>query len=143
MNLSIELEGWLWGNRWWMAKQLQCFLFLWTFKPSLIDNLTSDSYYYINKCLDICFASHGEQIEEIVGKHGLVVISRVGSNPESFIYESDVLTKYIVSLYQLCQFQWYKYFSLEGNFSLIIALTKEKMCICFVVIELFTIDFRN
>lgn len=75
------------------------------FKPSLIDNLTSDSYYYINKCVDICFASHGEQIEEIVGKHGLVVISRVGSNPESFIYESDVLTKYIVSLYQLCQFQ--------------------------------------
>ncbi|PFX29796.1 nicotinamide/nicotinic acid mononucleotide adenylyltransferase 1-like [Stylophora pistillata] len=35
-----------------------------------------------------------EDIEEIVGKHGLVVISRVGSNPESFIYESDVLTKY-------------------------------------------------
>ena len=37
------------------------------------------------------------QIEKIVGKHGLVVISRVGSNPESFIYESDVLTKYKVS----------------------------------------------
>jgi len=35
-----------------------------------------------------------EDIEKIVGKHGLVVISRVGSNPESFIYESDVLTKY-------------------------------------------------
>lgn len=35
-----------------------------------------------------------EDIEQIVGKHGLVVISRVGSNPESFIYESDVLTKY-------------------------------------------------
>ena len=37
------------------------------------------------------------QIEKIVGKHGLVVISRVGSNPESFIYESDVLTKHKVS----------------------------------------------
>ncbi|KAL9983528.1 hypothetical protein ACROYT_G005714 [Oculina patagonica] len=36
-----------------------------------------------------------KDIEKFVGKdHGLVVISRVGSNPESFIYESDVLTKY-------------------------------------------------
>nr|XP_058959310.1 nicotinamide/nicotinic acid mononucleotide adenylyltransferase 1-like [Pocillopora verrucosa] len=40
-----------------------------------------------------------EDIEEIVGKHGLVVISRVGSNPESFIYESDVLTKYINNIH--------------------------------------------
>ena len=38
-----------------------------------------------------------QQIEKIVGKHGLVVISRAGSNPESFIYESDVLTKFKVS----------------------------------------------
>ena len=43
-------------------------------------------------------ASYGQQIEQIVGKHGLVVISREGSNPESFIYESDVLTKYKVSV---------------------------------------------
>ncbi|CAH3185302.1 unnamed protein product [Porites evermanni] len=35
-----------------------------------------------------------KSIEKIVGKHGLVVISRAGSNPESFIYESDVLTKF-------------------------------------------------
>lgn len=35
-----------------------------------------------------------EDIEDIIGNFGLVVISRVGSNPESFIYESDVLTKY-------------------------------------------------
>ncbi|XP_058959385.2 nicotinamide/nicotinic acid mononucleotide adenylyltransferase 1-like isoform X3 [Pocillopora verrucosa] len=40
-----------------------------------------------------------EDIEEIVGKHGLVVISRVGFNPESFIYESDVLTKYINNIH--------------------------------------------
>ena len=24
---SCELEGWLWADWWWMAKQLQCFLF--------------------------------------------------------------------------------------------------------------------
>ncbi|XP_067036962.1 nicotinamide/nicotinic acid mononucleotide adenylyltransferase 1-like isoform X1 [Acropora muricata] len=35
-----------------------------------------------------------EDIEQIVGQYGLVVISRAGSNPESFIYESDVLTKF-------------------------------------------------
>ncbi|XP_076055514.1 nicotinamide mononucleotide adenylyltransferase [Oratosquilla oratoria] len=35
-----------------------------------------------------------EDIEAIVGKFGLVVITREGSNPYKFIYESDVLTKY-------------------------------------------------
>ncbi|EDW67764.1 nicotinamide/nicotinic acid mononucleotide adenylyltransferase 3 isoform X1 [Drosophila virilis] len=35
-----------------------------------------------------------EDIEEIVANHGLVVISRCGSNPEKFIFESDILTKY-------------------------------------------------
>ncbi|CAI9732611.1 nicotinamide/nicotinic acid mononucleotide adenylyltransferase 1-like isoform X1 [Octopus vulgaris] len=35
-----------------------------------------------------------EHIEEIVGKYGLVCISRAGSDPYKFIYESDVLTKY-------------------------------------------------
>ncbi|XP_034115418.1 nicotinamide/nicotinic acid mononucleotide adenylyltransferase 3 isoform X1 [Drosophila albomicans] len=35
-----------------------------------------------------------EDIEEIVSNYGLVVITRCGSNPEKFIFESDVLTKY-------------------------------------------------
>ncbi|XP_034659911.1 nicotinamide/nicotinic acid mononucleotide adenylyltransferase 3 isoform X1 [Drosophila subobscura] len=33
-------------------------------------------------------------IEDIVANHGLVVITRCGSNPEKFIFESDILTKY-------------------------------------------------
>lgn len=37
------------------------------------------------------------QIEEIVSHYGLVVISRCGSNPDKFIFESDILTKYRVS----------------------------------------------
>lgn len=35
-----------------------------------------------------------DDIEEIVGNHGIIVISRSGSNPEKFIFESDTLTKY-------------------------------------------------
>lgn len=35
-----------------------------------------------------------EDIESIVGKFGLVVITREGSNPYKFIYESDILTKH-------------------------------------------------
>ncbi|RUS72235.1 hypothetical protein EGW08_020008, partial [Elysia chlorotica] len=35
-----------------------------------------------------------EDIEYIVGSHGLVVITRSGSDPQKFIYESDILTKY-------------------------------------------------
>jgi len=35
-------------------------------------------------------------MEEIVQKFGMVVISRAGSNPEKFIYESDILTKHKV-----------------------------------------------
>ncbi|KAL7729812.1 hypothetical protein ACLKA6_014673 [Drosophila palustris] len=35
-----------------------------------------------------------EDIEEIVANYGLVVISRCGSNPEKFIFESDILSKY-------------------------------------------------
>ncbi|XP_037029937.1 nicotinamide/nicotinic acid mononucleotide adenylyltransferase 3 isoform X3 [Bradysia coprophila] len=35
-----------------------------------------------------------EDIEAILGQHGLVVISRSGSNPEKFIFDSDLLTKY-------------------------------------------------
>lgn len=37
------------------------------------------------------------QIEKIVGKHGLVCITRAGSDPSKFIYESDVLSKYQVN----------------------------------------------
>jgi hypothetical protein len=32
-----------------------------------------------------------------VGQHGLVVITREGNNPNKFIYESDLLTKYQVT----------------------------------------------
>ncbi|XP_070210007.1 nicotinamide/nicotinic acid mononucleotide adenylyltransferase 3-like isoform X2 [Littorina saxatilis] len=35
-----------------------------------------------------------EDIETIVGKHGLVCITRAGTNPQKFIYESDMLTKF-------------------------------------------------
>ncbi|XP_036344317.1 nicotinamide/nicotinic acid mononucleotide adenylyltransferase 1-like isoform X2 [Rhagoletis pomonella] len=35
-----------------------------------------------------------KDIEDIVGNHGLVVITRYGSSPEKFIFESDLLTKY-------------------------------------------------
>ncbi|XP_066966755.1 nicotinamide/nicotinic acid mononucleotide adenylyltransferase 1 isoform X5 [Macrobrachium rosenbergii] len=35
-----------------------------------------------------------EDIEALVGKYGIVVITREGSNPYKFIYESDVLTKH-------------------------------------------------
>lgn len=37
-----------------------------------------------------------EDIEAIVGQHGLVVITRDGCAPTRFIYESDVLTRYMV-----------------------------------------------
>ncbi|XP_057655181.1 nicotinamide/nicotinic acid mononucleotide adenylyltransferase 1 isoform X2 [Diorhabda carinulata] len=39
-----------------------------------------------------------EDIEEIVGMHGLVVISRSNSNPAEFIYNSDILTKYMSNI---------------------------------------------
>lgn len=42
------------------------------------------------------------QIEEIVANYGLVVISRCGSNPDKFIFESDILTKYRVSKPYIC-----------------------------------------
>ncbi|XP_072933679.1 nicotinamide/nicotinic acid mononucleotide adenylyltransferase 3 isoform X2 [Epargyreus clarus] len=35
-----------------------------------------------------------EDLETIVGRHGLVVVSRAGSDPGRFIYESDMLYKY-------------------------------------------------
>jgi len=38
-------------------------------------------------------------IEEIVGRYGLVCISRAGSDPQKFIYDHDVLTKYEKNIY--------------------------------------------
>lgn len=38
------------------------------------------------------------QMEEIVQKYGMVIVSRAGSSPEKFIYESDILTKHKVFL---------------------------------------------
>ncbi|KAG7297556.1 hypothetical protein JYU34_019596 [Plutella xylostella] len=35
-----------------------------------------------------------DDIEAIVGRHGLVVITRSGSNPDKFIYDSDLLYKH-------------------------------------------------
>lgn len=35
-----------------------------------------------------------EDIEAIIGQHGLVVVSRAGSNPEQFIFNSDLLSRY-------------------------------------------------
>ncbi|KAK9718446.1 Cytidylyltransferase-like [Popillia japonica] len=39
-----------------------------------------------------------EDIEDIVGNHGLVVVTRENSNPHQFIYMSDVLTKYMTNI---------------------------------------------
>lgn len=39
------------------------------------------------------------QIDSIVGEHGLVVITREGSNPNKFIYDSDILSKHMVIVY--------------------------------------------
>ncbi|KAK7493222.1 hypothetical protein BaRGS_00015559 [Batillaria attramentaria] len=40
-----------------------------------------------------------EDIEEIVSRYGLVCITRAGSNPQKFIYESDVLTKHMENIH--------------------------------------------
>lgn len=34
------------------------------------------------------------QIEAILGEHGIVVITRSGTNPSDFVFSSDVLTKF-------------------------------------------------
>ncbi|VVC31415.1 Rossmann-like alpha/beta/alpha sandwich fold,Nicotinate/nicotinamide nucleotide [Cinara cedri] len=39
-----------------------------------------------------------DDIESIVRDYGLVVISRSGFNPQKFIYESDILTKYMANI---------------------------------------------
>lgn len=41
---------------------------------------------------------HSDDIETIVGEHGLVVITRSESNPYKFIYESDLLTKFMTNI---------------------------------------------
>jgi nicotinamide mononucleotide adenylyltransferase len=43
------------------------------------------------KADDILFL---KQLEAILGQHGLVVISRNGSDPERFIFESDMLSRH-------------------------------------------------
>ncbi|CAK9795735.1 Nicotinamide/nicotinic acid mononucleotide adenylyltransferase 1 [Anthophora plagiata] len=40
-----------------------------------------------------------EDIDAIVGEHGLVVITREGSNPNKFIYDSDILSKHMHNIY--------------------------------------------
>lgn len=40
-----------------------------------------------------------EDIEEIVGKFGLVCISRAGTDPQKFIYDNDVLTKHVNNIH--------------------------------------------
>ncbi|KAF3423824.1 hypothetical protein E2986_00859 [Frieseomelitta varia] len=40
-----------------------------------------------------------EDIDAIVGEHGLVVITREGSNPNKFIYDSDILSKYMHNIH--------------------------------------------
>ncbi|XP_050314664.1 nicotinamide/nicotinic acid mononucleotide adenylyltransferase 3 isoform X2 [Anthonomus grandis grandis] len=39
-----------------------------------------------------------EDMEAIVGQHGLVVITRCNGNPSEFIYNSDMLTKYMANI---------------------------------------------
>lgn len=52
-----------------------------------------------NRCDFICKEWFSFQIEAILGQHGIVVISRSGSNPEKFIFESDLLNRYKVNTF--------------------------------------------
>ncbi|XP_034939276.1 uncharacterized protein Nmnat [Chelonus insularis] len=40
-----------------------------------------------------------EDIDAILGQHGLVVITREGSNPNKFIYDSDLLSRHMHNIY--------------------------------------------
>nr|KAF7434686.1 hypothetical protein H0235_002877 [Vespula pensylvanica] len=40
-----------------------------------------------------------EDIDAIVGQHGLVVITREGSNPNKFIYDSDILSRHMNNIH--------------------------------------------
>jgi len=56
----------------------------------------------------VCCACAAFQMEEIVQKYGMVVISRAGSCLEKFIYESDVLTRHKVfslMFYAYCNYE--------------------------------------
>lgn len=55
--------------------------------------------YFLNR-----FPILYQQIEALVGKFGLVVVTREGSNPYKFIYESDVLTRHQVQYALLSAF---------------------------------------
>jgi len=57
------------------------------------------SYVCSHECVSLF------QIEEIILNYGMVVISRAGSNPEKFIYESDILSKHMV-FYLSDSFDW-------------------------------------
>lgn len=48
--------------------------------------------------LETFFLLESFQIEAIVGEHGIVVITRSGSSPEQFIFQSDLLTKFKVKI---------------------------------------------
>ena len=45
------------------------------------------------KCFNTSVCS---QIDEIVGRFGLVVVSRIGYNPQRFIYKSPILLRHQV-----------------------------------------------
>ncbi|KAJ7333626.1 Nicotinamide/nicotinic acid mononucleotide adenylyltransferase 1 [Desmophyllum pertusum] len=103
-KLGVQTSDWISVDN-WETKQV-----CWTETAKVLDHMTEDvaskfpgSSPLVVKLL--CGADllesfavpdlwKDEDIEKIIDKHGLVVISREGSNPESFIYESDVLTKY-------------------------------------------------
>ena len=57
----------------------------------MYDDCTSQLLNFVVKITSYTLALL-PQIQDIVGKYGLVVISRYGHNPEKFIYESDNLT---------------------------------------------------
>ncbi|XP_046820591.1 nicotinamide/nicotinic acid mononucleotide adenylyltransferase 3 isoform X2 [Vespa crabro] len=40
-----------------------------------------------------------EDIDTIVGQHGLVVVTREGSNPNKFIYDSDILSRHMHNIH--------------------------------------------
>lgn len=59
------------------------------------------------------------QIEEIVGRFGMVVIDRNGCNPEKCIYESDILTRHKVRVLFLFSYYYFKDLSLFYIFKIL------------------------
>lgn len=80
------------------------------------------------------------QIETIVRDYGLVVVNRSGSNPHKFIYESDILTKYMVIFKQKLFFKNYLFkilLKLQANIIIVnewisneISSTKVRRALC-------------